>query len=254
MSETILLIDDDTTFRDEFKSSLEEYNVIDVGSGEEAIELLRKPNEIDLAIIDVVMPGLDGIDVMKEMKILSPEMGIIILTGFSSKDVAVRALKGRADDYVEKPFDVDKTKDIIERILEPRREKPGAAAFGSRGVVEKTMRYARRNCYKKTFLKDAAAAVYLSPKYLSRLFKQSTGTRFSDFRLELKMKEAKELLKKSDFNVNQIAYKLGYQNAESFIRIFKKLTSRTPTEYRKMITAVRLNLPEYLPGTPMIKT
>jgi YesN/AraC family two-component response regulator len=239
MPESILLIDDDKEFREELATSLEEYTVIAAASGEEAVELLRKPNEIDLAIIDVVMPGLSGIDVMKEIQKLSPGLGIIILTGHSSKDVAIEALKAHADDYIEKPPDIDKMKDVIERLLEIRREKLDPGLGNSRSIIEKTMRYAKRNCYKKTFLKDAAAAIYLSPKYLSRLFKQSTGTRFSDFRLELKMKEAKELLEKSDFNVNQIAYKLGYQNAESFIRIFKKITSQTPTEYRKKIKQLR---------------
>lgn len=235
MSETILLIDDDKEFRDELKSSLEEYDIVDVGSGEEALELLRKPNEIDLAVIDVVMPGLSGIDVMKEMRKLSPDLSIIILTGYSSKDTAIEALKGHADDYIEKPPDIDKTRDIIEKLLEPKRETLAMGINGSRSVIDKTIRFAKRNCYKKTFLKDAAAAIYLSPKYLSRLFKQNTGTRFSDFRLELKINEAKELLEKTDLNINQIAYKLGYQNAESFIRIFKKLTTYTPTGYRKML-------------------
>jgi YesN/AraC family two-component response regulator len=235
MSETILLVDDDKVFRDEFKSSLDEYNIVDAGSGEEALELLKKPNEIDLAVIDVVMPGLSGIDVMKEMRRLSPALSIIILTGYSSKDVAVEALKAHADDYLEKPPDIDKTKEIIEKLLEPKRERLDIGLNGSRSIIEKTIRFAKRNCYKKTFLKDAAAAIYLSPKYLSRLFKQNTGTRFSDFRLELKIREAKQLLEKTDFNINQIAYKLGYQNAESFIRIFKKLTTFTPTGYRKKI-------------------
>jgi YesN/AraC family two-component response regulator len=232
MPDKILLIDDDQDFREEFKNSLEEYEVIEANNGEEALALLRKPNEIDLAILDVVMPGLNGIDVLKELRRLSPDIGIIMLTGYSSKDIAVEALRAHADDYLEKPPDIDKTKAVIEKVLDGKR-RTFTSAGGANSKVERIKRFAERNSHKRTCLKDAAAAIYLSPKYLSRIFKQNTGTRFSEFRLEIKMNEAKSLLKDTDFNVNQIADRLGYQNAESFIRIFKKITGFTPTEFRK---------------------
>jgi two-component system response regulator YesN len=82
-------------------------------------------------------------------------------------------------------------------------------------------------------LKDAAQAVYLSPKYLSRIFKQSTGKSFSEYKLKIKTEKAKELLSKTGYNVNQLAEKLGYENAESFIRLFRRFAGYTPTEYRK---------------------
>lgn len=232
MTDKILLVDDDAIFREELKCSLEGYEVIEAASGQEALALLRKPNEIDLVILDVVMPGLNGIDTLKEIRRLSPQIGIIMLTGFSSKDTAVEALRARADDYIEKPPDIERTRATIEKVLESRR----GTIFGSDGSgnkVERIKRFALRNCYKRTCLKDAAAAVYLSPKYLSRIFKQSTGTRFSDFRLKIKIDEAKTILSTTDYNINQVSEKLGYQNAESFIRIFKKITGSTPTEYRK---------------------
>ncbi len=232
MPEKILLIDDDQDFREELKASLDEYDIIEASNGKEALAILRKPNEIDLAILDVVMPGLNGIDVLKEMKRVSPDLSIIMLTGFSSKDVAIEALKAHADDYVEKPPAIDKTRAIIERILESKATVSFPSA-GASGKVERIKRFAERNSHKRTCLKDAAAAIFLSPKYLSRIFKQNTGTRFSDFRLEIKINEAKSLLQSTDYNVNQIAERLGYQNAESFIRIFKKLTGSTPTEFRR---------------------
>jgi AraC-like DNA-binding protein len=75
--------------------------------------------------------------------------------------------------------------------------------------------------------------VHLSPKYLSRLFKQEAKVGFNQFRLGVKMEKAKELLKSSDYNVSQISYKIGYQNVESFIRCFKNATNCTPSQYRK---------------------
>jgi len=75
-------------------------------------------------------------------------------------------------------------------------------------------------------LEDAAGAVSLSPKYLSRVFKEVTGTGFMDYKLKIKIDKAKELLKGTGSTISEISDKLGFMNPESFTRIFKK--SRAP--------------------------
>ena len=231
MPNKILLVDDDRGFREEFKEFLETYEVVEAGNGEEALRILKRPNEIDLVILDVNMPGAKGTEVLKDIKAIDPDLGIIILTGHSSEDVAIEALKGRADDYLEKPLDVDDTKRVIEKLLESKAGKP--TAEGVTDKIEKVKRFMERNCYKKVCLKDAAEAVSLSPKYLSRIFKENIGVGFNEYRLKVKMREAKALLENTGMNIDQIAYKIGYQNTESFTRLFKELAGQTPTEYRK---------------------
>ena len=233
MPYNILLVDDDREFREEFRDYLEDYQVIEACNGEEALKLLKKPNVIDLVILDVMMPGLRGTEVLKEMRKTDPHLGIIILTGYSSEDVAIEALKGRADDYIQKPVDIDKAKEIIERLLETKRGEGDIDIVDIKGKIERVKHFVERNYHKKVCLKDAAQAVYLSPKYLSRIFKQSTGKSFSEYKLKIKTEKAKELLSKTGYNVNQLAEKLGYENAESFIRLFRRFAGYTPTEYRK---------------------
>lgn len=122
---------------------------------------------------------------------------------------------------------------IIERLLEKKEVEGDMDTGGVKGKIERVKRFAERNYHKKVSLRDAAAAVSLSPKYLSRLFKQTTGMGFMAYKLEIKIKKAKQLLRKTDYNIDQISYKMGYENPESFIRIFKKLAGYTPTEYRE---------------------
>lgn len=229
----ILLVDDDRIFRSEFRDSFEEYGVIEASSGEEALSMLKKPNEIDLIILDVRMPGINGIEVLGKIKKMSPEVKIIILTGYSSKDVAIEALREKVDDYIEKPMDIEATKKVIDRMLEAKSvgSKQGGTDIESK--IERTKFFLERNCFKKITLKDAAQAVYLSPKYLSRIFKEHTKTGFNQYKLRLKINKAKELLKKTTYNIDQISDKLGYENTESFIKCFKTITRLTPTEYRK---------------------
>lgn len=233
MPDRILLVDDDEDFRKEFRYALGDYDIIEASSGQEALQLLKRPNEIDLVILDVMMPDLSGTEVLRQIKSLAPQLSIIILTGFGSKEVAVEALKGHADDYIEKPFDIEKTKEIIENILASKSGESDIALNDIKGKIERAKHFVERNFHKKVSLRDVAVAVCLSPKYLSRVFKQNTGIGFSRYKLKIKIKKAKEFLKNTGYNIEQISDRLGYQNVESFIRIFKKLTGLLPTQFRK---------------------
>jgi YesN/AraC family two-component response regulator len=230
MPNTILLVDDDSDFREEFRDYFAAYNIVEAQDGEKALAILKRPNEIDLVILDVRMPGIQGTDVLTEIKKQTPELGIIILTGNSSEDVAIEAVRGHADDYLQKPVDLAAVRESIEKLLEARAARsPGY----SDDKIEKAKRYLERNCYAMVSLKDASEAVALSSKYLSRLFIKNTGMGFKEYSLSLRLKEAKRLLTATSLNIEQISDKLGYQNIESLTRLFKKMTGLTPLAYRK---------------------
>jgi YesN/AraC family two-component response regulator len=230
----ILLVDDDSDFRSEFAETLlDDYRITQASGGHEALKILEKPNDVDLVILDVIMPDVRGTAVLRRIKQLAPDLGVIILTGFSSKDVAIEALKGAADDYVEKPVQVHKIRESIARLLQTTRARGDITTGGVDGKIERVKHFLEVNYHKSVKLEDAAKAVGLSPKYLSRLFEERTGTGFNDYKFRVKMNKAKELLEKTGSSVNQISYALGYENPESFIRMFKRVTGKTPTSYRK---------------------
>lgn len=235
MTNRILIVDDDSIFRSEFKECFEEYGVTEACDGEEALKILKRPNEIDLVILDVRMSGMDGIEVLNRIRKLNPELRIVMLTGYGSKDVAVEALRGQADDYIEKPLDIDATKRVIEEFLGTKRGQPEASAIDIKEKIERVKEFVKRNALKKVSLNDAAGVVFLSPKYLSRIFKEYTGEGFNEYKLSIKMNEAKGLLEKTGYTVEQVSDKLGYENPESFIRQFKKNTKKTPSQFRRKI-------------------
>lgn len=236
MSFTILLVDDDQDFREEFSDSFcDDYKVIAAGSGHKALELLEKPNEIDLIILDVNLPDGRGTQWLHQFKSKFPQLSIVIFTGFSSKDVAIEALKGKADDYLEKPLQIPQAKLVIDRLLDKHLNPVDIQDEDRRGKVERIKRFADRNVDKKITLNDAAQTVGLSPKYLSRIFKEQTGIDFSDYRLQRKIVKSKELLEKSGRTISQIAEEMGYQNLETFIRLFKRATRMTPAVYRARV-------------------
>jgi two-component system response regulator YesN len=155
---------------------------------------------------------------------------IVILTGYSTKDVLVESLRGHADDFLEKPLKIEATLATIRKLLSRKQSDV-------QGIIEKIKYFIEKNYHKNISLVEASDAIHLSPKYISRLFKDSYGKGFNDYKLELKMGKAKELLEKTDLTVNEISYKIGYVNAESFVRMFKKIVKATPSQYRESKTS-----------------
>jgi two-component system response regulator YesN len=231
MAYQILIVDDDTDFREELRDCLDGYTVIDAANGLDALSILKKPNAIDLVILDAVMPLISGTEVLREIKKINPSLGIIMLTGQSSKDIAIDALKGRADDFIEKPINVSKFLETVRSTIAFKATN-GASSHGIHSKIEQAKQFMERNFDKKVTLGDVAGQLNLSPKYFSRIFKEINGQGFNEYRLVIKIMHACELLNKSELTVTQIASRLGYQNLESFIRMFEKIMKSSPTQYR----------------------
>ncbi len=231
----ILLVDDDQDFREELRESLHTYRIIEASSGGEALAIIRNPHAIDLILLDVGLPDLPGTEVLKRIKKIAPHVGVIMVTGQSSKDVAIEALKGRADDYIEKPFDVEKLHRLVQQMIAAKsRDRQGGMVLSS-GKMERARVFLENNYDKKVSLDDVAQEVCLNPKYLSRVFKEKTGTGFGAYRLKIKMQMAQKMLHNGFLSVSHVAEKLGYKNMESFIRIFKKMTGKTPAQSRRKL-------------------
>lgn len=82
-------------------------------------------------------------------------------------------------------------------------------------------------------LTTLAAQVYLNPVYLSRVYRQSTGQKLSEYVLTCRIAEAQKLLCNQNIKINEIAQRVGFDSAAHFSRVFKKQTSFTPAEYRE---------------------
>ena len=233
MSPTILVIDDNPKVYASFVLAFPEYQFIKALNGEDGIAYLQKTHEVDLVILDYKLGGvLDGLGVLKEIRREEPGMNIILLTSFGSKEVMLEALRGHADDFVEKPYSVDEMKKKMEYFFEKKEAEDARTGVGA-GPMQRVRKLVERNYGKSPTLKEASEKILLSPKYISRKFKQETNQTFSDYKINLRIDQAKKLLSSTSQSVSQIAYKVGYENAESFMKMFKKILGCTPTEYRR---------------------
>ena len=103
----ILICEDEDAIREFIKINLERsgYFVVDVGSGEDALKTFEKSeNSFDIAILDVMLPGIDGFEVLKQLRAKNENLGIIMLTAKTQEMDKVRGLMTGADDYISKPF------------------------------------------------------------------------------------------------------------------------------------------------------
>jgi DNA-binding NtrC family response regulator len=120
----ILIVDDEPVVRDSLGKwfSEEGYTVDTAMSAKEA--LLKLPAERwDLALLDIKMPGMDGLELQRKMREAHPEIIIIIMTGYASVETAVQALKDGAYDYITKPFDPDDLTHVIRKAFDHYRTK-----------------------------------------------------------------------------------------------------------------------------------
>lgn len=120
-NKSILLVDDEEIILNSIRADLrnENYDVTLATSGEEAIAKFKE-DHFDLIITDLVMSGVDGINVLKEAKKSNPEVCVIILTGFGDMASAIDALRSGADDYLLKPCDTDELSIRINRCLKSK--------------------------------------------------------------------------------------------------------------------------------------
>ncbi len=122
MPATILLIDDEQGFVDTMAKRLGKraLSVSVAYSGQEGIEILAKDNVIDVVILDVKMPGIDGIDVLKLIKTAHPLVEVIMLTGHATVESAIEGMKFGAFDYMLKPCEID---ELLAKISEAYDKK-----------------------------------------------------------------------------------------------------------------------------------
>lgn len=104
-SGTLLIVDDERSIRLSLRTILSNFGfvIVEAARGEEALSLVRSA-EFDAVLLDINMPGMDGIDVCRSMRRTAPRLPIVMLTVQDSEDRKVEALDAGADDYITKPF------------------------------------------------------------------------------------------------------------------------------------------------------
>ena len=121
MKPSILIVDDDEVMQETLSDVLRKrgYEIFSVGSGNETLAVIRK-SVIDLVLLDMRLPDGDGLEVLNRIKELDTEILVIIMTAYSDVQTAVTAMKSGAYHYINKPFELEELKLLIEKGLETK--------------------------------------------------------------------------------------------------------------------------------------
>ncbi len=135
----ILVVDDDETTRTELAELLRGngHDVVGVDSGEAAIESVRR-RPPDAVLVDLMMFGMDGLETLRSVRAISPETGVVLITGHGTVDTAVEAMKSGAFDYVLKPFEIDSIQRVLRAFADHRSVSAlvGGSALGLDAIVD----------------------------------------------------------------------------------------------------------------------
>src|SRR5438309_1386115 len=120
----ILIVDDELVVRDSLGKwfSSEGYAARPVGGAREALDVIQH-SEFDIALLDIKMPGMDGMELQARLREADPDLTVIMMTGYSSVETAVQALKNGAYDYITKPVDPDELSHLVSNALEHKRAR-----------------------------------------------------------------------------------------------------------------------------------
>lgn len=116
---TILVVDDEEIIRDLCSRALKDYRVLEADNGRDALQILNHEH-VDLILVDVMMPIMNGLDLLQQVKDKDAEQLVIVMTGYADKDIILRALKAHADDFIQKPINLLQLKTSIAQALEKK--------------------------------------------------------------------------------------------------------------------------------------
>ena len=197
-----------------------------------------KTNVVDVIVSDVLMPGMTGIELAKEismMKINKPK--IIFFSAYDKFTYAQEAIKYGASQYILKSTPYDELIEVFTKLKEELDEEANIRKIDPQLSEEddKILRIIKDYIAKHmddVNLDVLAERVYMSPPYVSRYFKAKTGVNFRDYLIEMRMKKAEALLEDLQYNIGEVSLMVGYTNPFNFTRMFKKRNGVTPKDYR----------------------
>lgn len=123
----------------------------------------------------------------------------------------------------------------IFRIYSKNNSVNGPLEVKRREMIDKAINFMKDNFSKDLKLEDISTIAFLSPGYFSRLFKESTSMTISEYLQNLRIEEACAILKNTDLKIIDVAQEVGYKDLKFFNHLFKKITGKTPGQYRKSL-------------------
>ena len=244
----LLIADDEPLMRRGIKKlidfeSLKIKNIFEAENGEQVLEIVRT-EEIDIVLLDINMPRLDGLSVAEKLKEFNSDIKIAIVTGYNYFDYAQKAIKIGVEDYILKPISKKDVTEILTKLvfkLKKSQSKELIENFGEKREELLSQRERIEKIIEESYidinfsLSFLAEKLDLSSAYLSVIFKREFGITFQDYLLKKRMEKAKILLLTTELKNYEIAEKVGIEDSNYFSIKFRKYFGHPPKQYKDMV-------------------
>lgn len=221
-------------------------------SMQEAICVINQ-EKIDILICDIEMPGGSGLQLLEWLRGQKIKLSCIFVTCHPEFAFIRKAIQLSCYDYILKPIDYEEFELVLTELV-AKMEAVDAGESGSLGetwaaltdetmeqekrygkerdVEQEVKKYVREHMVDNITVTDMAHELHFHPKYLMRIFKSKTGLSITEYISQARVTTAKKILQETNLPVKVVADMVGYEDYTYFTRVFKKLTGKSPSDYR----------------------
>jgi len=243
----ILVVEDNQDTRNFLRLLLEtEYEIIEAKDGQVGLNKARRLVP-DLIITDIMMPKMDGIEMSKQIRndLRISHIPILMLTAKSSDESRLESYQTGADAFLSKPFNEKILKARIENLLETRKRlrklfqknpmtflQDESMKVQEKSFFEKVVELIEQNLDNSSFSVDQLGQeIGFTRVHLYRKIKALTGKTPSEFIRNYRLQKAADLLKNTDLNISEVAYRVGFESPSYFSKCFHEMFNCTPSEF-----------------------
>jgi two-component system response regulator YesN len=236
----LLLVDDDIAFVNLLAKHIGRQNfpIEAIGLAHDGLEAMRVCEDLhpEIILTDVRMPNMNGIELAIKLREKYPDVVILFMSVYSEKSYLKMAIKLQAIDYIDKPVDPEELNQALQRSFDMIEQGNAILASGKKPYnksVEAIIQYIMDHYTEEITIDYLASHVYLTPNYLSNLFKKETSKTIIQFITEYRIGKSKNLLVNSNLNLSEIARAVGYSDPRYFSKLFQKLAGTKPSAFRR---------------------
>lgn len=216
------------------KFFLNELDIFMASNGKQAAGIVEN-TDINIALLDIEMPGMNGIELAKLIREKNHDCIIIFITAYDRFEYAIEAMHIKAFDYLLKPWKEEKLTGLISEAILSIKEissddgKSENLQDSQKSIIKK---YIKENYKRDISAGDVAGILGYSDVYFSKIFKQLFDDTFINYLTNLRIEKAKVLLKDVSFNIKEVGASVGYTDSNYFTKVFKRAVGISPSEYR----------------------
>jgi two-component system, response regulator YesN len=248
----LLIVDDEPTIRRGIRESIDWESrgvrvVGEAGSGAEARAQVQALDP-DVILVDIVMPRGDGLSFCEWCRREHPGIRLIIVSGHDNFSLAQRAIRVGVDDYLLKPVGAEQLMgavekvgqtlvkmdftDIKDRLMRSLGGSSPAMNASSRRILARVLDFIESRYLSELDLGAAARWAGVTPNHLCKVIRACFDSTFLEVASRYRVEVAKTYLRSSFLKLYDVADKAGFSDYHNFAKVFKKVTGRTPGEYR----------------------